>query len=257
MGQTVHHKLIVRLAALAAVTFSLILVLRQDGQVGFSMGQPMPTFQDQAPIIVAHNEPNSPLVISAERQLAKTDQAPELAFNVTNVTSKTITAFAIKLEVISDSKVASTVSLYNLEFSSRDLSPNRSLSEFATYDNLSKSQHRVTLSVDYVEFSGGNGWGLDSAKSAERVAGQRAATDAVATRVIRIIREGNTNDFVNTLESMASIDPPAQYSEEWKDGFRLATGAVVQRLKRAHQLGGLVRVNNELSRFATRLSGDH
>src|ERR687896_645613 len=98
MGQTVHHKLIVRLAALAAVTFALILVVKQDDQVGLSTAQSMPAFQPQAPIIVARNEPGSPLVISAERQLPKTEQAPEIAFNVTNVTNKTIIAFAIRVE---------------------------------------------------------------------------------------------------------------------------------------------------------------
>src|SRR5215208_2635230 len=96
MGETVNHKLIVRLAALAAVTLCLILVVRQDDQVGLGMAQSMPAFQPQAPIIVARNEPGSPLVISAERQLAKTEQAPEVAFNVTNVMKKTISAFAIK-----------------------------------------------------------------------------------------------------------------------------------------------------------------
>src|SRR5918997_4829216 len=101
MDQTVYHKLVVRLAALAAVTFSLILVLRQDGQVGLSMAQSMPSmpaFQAPAPVIVARNEPNSPLVISAGHLVAKTEQAPEVEFNITNVTNKTITAYAIRID---------------------------------------------------------------------------------------------------------------------------------------------------------------
>jgi hypothetical protein len=249
------HKLIVRLAALVAVTFSLVLVLKQDGEVGLSMAQPIPSLQAQAPIIVAHNEPNSPLVISADRQLPKTEQAPEVAFNVTNVTNKRIIAFAIKLEVMSDSKSASTVSLYNLELSSTDLPPNGSLDEGGTYDNLSNSQHRVTLSVDYVEFYDGKRWGSDSVKSAERVAGQRAATKILATRFAGIIRGANVNDLPNVLESMAAIDPPLQHSEEWNDGFRSASRSVTNRLKRANQAGGLRQVNRELDRLAAKLAG--
>ena len=257
MGQKIQHKLVVRLAALTALTFSLILVLRQGDQVSLGMAQTIASFQPQAPVIVAHNEPNNPLVISAERQLPNTEQTPEVAFSVTNVTNKTVKAFAIKLEAMSDNKITSSVSLYNLDLSANDLSPNRSLNEFGTYEPLSNSQHRVTLSVDYVEYSDGTRWGLDSAKSGERVAGQRTAIKILTMRLIRIVREGNANDFANALESSISIELPPQHSEEWNDGFRLGAGAVVQRLKRAHQLGGLGRVNTELSGLATRVSGDH
>ena len=256
MGQTVKHKLIVRLAALAAVTFSLILVLRQDDQVGLGMAQSMPAFQPQAPMILARNERGSPLVISAERQLARTEQAPEVAFNVTNVTNKTISAFAIKVEVMSDSKVVNTVALYNLELSANDLPPNRSLSRFDTYENLSNGQHRVTLSVDYVEFSDGKRWGPDSAKSAERVAGSRAAIKTFTTRLSGIIRGTNPNDVANVLDSMAKLAPPPQHSEEWNDGFHGAARSLTNRLKRANESGGLGQVNSELSRYVIRLSGD-
>ena len=255
MGQTIQHRLIVRLAALAAVTFCLVLVLRQDEQSWSGMAQPIPSFQAEAPIIVARNESNSPLVISAERLIAKTEQAPEVAFNVTNVTNKTIVAFAIRLDVASGSTVVSSVSLDNLELSATNLLPNRSLARFDTYENLSDAQHRVTLSVDYVEFSDGKTWGLDSTKSAERVAGQRAAIEALTTRLTGIIRGANANDMANVLESMASLAPPPQHSDEWNDGFQGAARSLTNRLKRANRAGGLGQVNSELSQFAKRLSG--
>lgn len=257
MDQTVRHKLIVRLAALAAVTFALILVVKHDNQVGLGLAQSKPAFQPEAPIIVSRNEPGSPLVISAERQLAKTEQDPEIAFNVTNVTNRTITAFAIKLEVASGSRVVNTVSLSNLELSATDLPPNRSLSKFDTYENVSNSQHRVTLSVDYVQFSDGQKWGSDSAKSAERVSGQRAAVETLTARLPGIIRATNANDLGNVLESVADIEPPSQHSDEWNDGFRKATRSVANRLKRANQAGGLGQVNTELSRYAVKRAGEH
>lgn len=257
MGQTVHHKLIVRLVALAAVTFSLILVVKQDDQVGLGLAQSMPAFQPQAPVIVARNEPGSPLVISAERQLPKTEQAPEIAFNVTNVTNKTVIAFAIRVEVASGSKVVSSVSLRNLELSATELLPNRSLNNFDSYENLSSEQHRVTLSVDYVQFSDGKRWGLDSVKSAETVAGQRAAAETVTTRLLKIFKEGNASDAANVLESIADIEPPQQHSSEWNTGFRMGTRSVANSLKRANQAGGLGQVNRELARLATKLAGGH
>lgn len=255
MGQAVHQKLIVRVVALAAVTFSLILVLRQGDQVGLGMAQSMPVFEPQAPIIVARNEPGTPLVISAERQLAKTEQTPEIAFNVTNVTKKTITAFAIKLEVVSGSRTVNTVALHNLELSATDLAPNRSLSNFDTYENLSSEQHRVSLAVDYVQFSDGQSWGPDSAKSAERIAGQRTAIETITTRLAGIISETNANDLANVLESIANTEPPPQHSDEWNHAFRAATRSLAERLKRANRAGGLSQVNAELARYATRRSG--
>jgi hypothetical protein len=255
MGQTVHHKLFVRLAALAAVTFSLILVVKQDDQAGLGMAQSMPVFQPKAPIIMARNEPGSPLVISAERQLPKTEQAPEITFNVTNVTNKTIIAFAIKMEVASGSKVVAELALRNLELSASDLPPNRSLNNVDSYENLSSEQHRVTLSVDYVQFSDGKRWGVDSLKSSEKVAGSRAGLEILITRLAETIGGTNANEIGNVLESMGNIEPPPQHSEEWNYGFRWATNSVVNRLKRANQTGGLSQVNTELSRFATRRAG--
>jgi hypothetical protein len=255
MGPMVTHKLIVRLAALAAVTFSLILAVRHDNQIGLGMAQSKPALQPEAPIIVSRNEPGSPLVISAERQLAKTEQAPEIAFNVTNVTIKTITAFAIKLEVASGSAIVNTVSLSNLELSATDLPPNRSLSKFDTYENVSNSEHRVTLSVDYVQFSNGQRWGSDSAKSAERIDGQRAAVETLTARLPGIIRATSVNDLGNVLESVADVEPPPQHSDEWNDGFRKATRSIANRLKRANQAGGLGQVNTELSRYPIKRPG--
>ena len=258
MGQIMHRKLFLRLAALAAVTFSLILVLRQDGQVGLGMAQQqMPSFQAPAPVIVARNEPNSPLVISAEHLLAKTEQAPEVEFNVTNVTNKTITAFAIRFDVASGAQVVSSVSMVDLELSATDLPPNGSRGFGDTYDNLSSSQHRVTLSVDYVQFSDGKKWGVDSVKSAERVAGQRAAIETVMTRLAGNIRAANANDIPNVLESLADLEPPPQHSDDWNNGFRGATRSLMYRLKRANQSGGLAGINSELSRFESRLSRGH
>ena len=256
MGQTVHYRLIVRLAALAAVTFALILVVKQDDQVGFGMAQSIPAFQPQAPIIVARNEPGNPLVISAERQLPKTEQAPEIAFNVTNVTNKTIIAFAIRVDAAAGELTpVSKILLQNLELSATDLPPNRSLSNFDTYENLSSEQHRITLSVDYVEFSDGKKWGLDSLKSSEKVSGSRAALGTLTTQLAEIVRGTNANELANALESLANIEPPPQHSEEWNNGFRWATRSVANRLKRANQAGGLSQVNTELSKFATRRAG--
>ena len=257
MGQRVHHKLAVRLTALAAVTFSLILVVKHDDQAGLGMAQSKPVSQPQAPVIVARNEPGSPLVISAERLVPKTEQAPEVAYNVTNVTNKTITAFAIRLDVASGANVTSSVSLVDLELSATDLPPNSSRSGGDTYDNLSNSQHRVTLSVDYVQFSDGKRWGVDSVKSAELIAGQRAAIETITNRLAEVIRAVNANDIANVLESVANLEPPPQHSDEWNNGFRGAARSLTNRLKRANQTGGLAQVNSELSRFARRLSGDH
>lgn len=256
MGQTVHHKLIVRLAALAAITFSLILVVRQDDQASLGFAQSKPVFQPQAPVIVARNEPGSPLVISAERQLPKTEQAPEFLFNVTNVTNKAIIAFAIRVEEAAGQRTpTSKILLQSLELSATDLPPNRSRSIADTYENVSSEQHRVTLSVDYVEFSDGEKWGVDSLKSSEKVAGSRAGLEILMTRLAETIGGTNANDLANVLESMGNIEPPPQHSEEWNYGFRWATSSVVNRLKRANQTGGLSQVNTELSRFATRRAG--
>ncbi|HEX7330989.1 MAG TPA: hypothetical protein VF290_05790 [Pyrinomonadaceae bacterium] len=249
-------KLIVRLVALVAVTFSLIVVVKQDDQVGLGMAQSMPVFQPQAPDIVARNEPGSPLVISAERQLPKTEQAPEIVFNVTNVTNKTIIAFAIRVEEAAGQRTpTSKILLQSLELSATDLPPNRSQSIADTYENVSSEQHRITLSVDYVEFSDGKKWGVDSLKSSEKVAGSRAGLKVLMTRLAETIGSTNANELANVLESMGNIEPPPQHSEEWNYGFQWATRSVVNRLKRANQTGGLSQVNTEMSRFAKRRAG--
>src|SRR5688572_3275936 len=248
-----QHKLVVRFAALAALSLTLVIVLREDNQGGLSKAQAPQQFQVQTPVIRADIQPDSPLAISAERQLDKTEQAPEVAYNVTNVTNKTITAFAVKLEVSADSKSVATVSLNNLEVVASNLPPNQSLNQFTTYDNFANAQHRVTLSVDFVQFSDGTTWGRDSAKSAERVAGQRAGIDAVTSRVSNVVRGGKPNELAGVLDSILTTEPATSgHSEAWNEGFRSARLSVANRFKRANSAGGLNKVNSELSRFATK-----
>jgi hypothetical protein len=247
-----------RLAALSILIFCLVIISRNDSKARLTATkQQEPTFtQTQPPIVTAENQAGTPLVVSGARLVSVDPQSAEIAFRLTNVCSKTIRAFAIKEDVGAGGEHKSTTSLVNLDLTNSELRPNDSTNEFSSYQPFSEKEHHITLSVDYVEFSDGTSWGLDSAKSAERTAGQRAALQILSKRLIKVLNAGNSADVITAIDAgVANIEPPTGRSEEWKEGFRLGCKSVVLRLKRAQGRGGWIQVDSELRQLAERSQG--
>jgi len=200
---------------------------------------------------------DAPLLISSPRILSWDGQNGEFAFELINMSSKPIRAYAIKQEIEAGGTQLSSVLFSNLDLTNHPpLQPNQSSTVFDTCQAMSEKEQRITLSVDYVEFSDGTKWGVDSAKSADRSAGQRAAASLISKRLLKILNEGNLNDVLNAIEAgTPSIEPPAGRSEEWKEGFRLGSNSIAAYLKDAKKRGDLKQAEQKLRQLAERFKG--
>lgn len=155
-------------------------------------------------------------------------------------------------KVLKELTHAGQVTFISLEASNKPpMLPNQMSTSFDSYQTSSVTAERVIFSVDYVEFSDGTKWGSDSAKSAERSEGIRAASYILSHRLLAILHKGNPSDVLDAIEKgAANIEPPTGRSDEW--GFRLACRSIVERVKRAQKKGQLVQ---ELRQFSERFTG--
>jgi hypothetical protein len=256
------HKLTIRLLALTILTFCLILVSRSGG--GSSLGPSAETSaapaQTQEPTITVEVQADAPLAITSVAsagRMAPDSQFVEFGFYVINVSPKPIRAYAIRQEIsASGTKLGGGVALYNPQLANSVLRPNQSTFIGDTSTVTSGKKNIITLAVDFVEFSDGTKWGADSVRSSERAAGQRAGAYIVSQRLLQVLNTGKAEDVMHAIEDgTANTEPPADRSQEWKEGFRGARVAVLNRLKRIKEDRGLRELERELRRLGETFKG--
>lgn len=238
----------------------LVIISRQnsDAQLAATTPQRAQLAETPPPILTLQPQMGTPLVMSAPRIVGGDEEYKEVAFDLINVSDKPIRAYAIKQDVeVEGIPRSRSVLFINLDLTNSPmLQINQLITEGDTFDLIPSKEAHVSLSIDYVEFSDGTSWGPDSAKSAERSAGQRAAMLVLSKRLRRFLSAGNPDEVMSAIETdAASIEPPAGRSDEWKGAFRLARNSIVSHLKRAQAKGGLSQVDRELRRFSKSLSG--
>jgi hypothetical protein len=250
------QRLLLRLAVLTVLTTCLGMLWRSNGN-GLTGARTQPAtvpILTQTPTVEIKTQPGTPLVISSPRILSMDAQKPEFTYELTNVYLKTIKAYAIKQDLQVGEKRQSEISIHNLDLDDSELLPNQSTTDFDTYPVLSAEPHRITLSVDYVDFSDGTHWGRDIAKSAERINGQRAGARALSKRLKEILDTSKSPaEVMKAIEAdTANCASPAFRSDDWKEHFQIGCDSIIARLKRAQKKGGLYQVDSELRQLAER-----
>jgi hypothetical protein len=259
MAKLYKYRLLVRLLTLGVLTLCLSILSRNGSDTPFvtaKESQPLP-IQTQAPTLTVKAQTDTPLLISSPRILSWDGRGGEFAFELINVSSKPIRAYAIRQRVEAGGTQSSNVSFSSLDLTSHpSLQPNQSLTTFDTCQAIPEKEQRITLFVDYVEFSDGTKWGEDSARSADRSAGQRVAAYLISKRLLKILDEGNSTDVMKAIEAgVVNIELPADRSDEWKEGFHSGSNSVTAYLKNAKKRGDLKQVELKLRQLAERFKG--
>jgi len=258
MAEIYKHRLLLRVLTLGVLTLCLSLLSRSGSNAPLaSVKEPQLQVQTQAPVIAVKPQVDTPLLIAAPRIISWDGQDGEFAYELINASGKPIRAYAIMQRVEAGSTQSSSISFSNLDLtSSPSLQPNQSLTDFDTCPAISEKERQISLSVDYVEFSDGTKWGKDTAKSAERSAGQRAAASLISKRLLKILNEGDSSNVMSAIEAGAAhIEPPAGHSDEWKEGFRNGSNSVVARLKSVQKRDGSRQFEQKLRQLAERFKG--
>jgi hypothetical protein len=210
--------------------------------------------QTESPRVTAPAQPDSPLVILSPRIISWDGQYLEVALDLINVSSKSIRAYAIKQGLEGEEGRRGVATFTSFELTNLPaLLPNQSTTTFDVYQTGAAKPENVMFFVDYVEFSDGTKWGLDSANFAERSAGQRACAYILSKRLLKILNVSDAADVMKAIEAgTANIEPPANRSDEWREGFRGGCKSVASQLRRAQNSGRLSQVESELRKFAKR-----
>jgi hypothetical protein len=250
------HNLSYRLFALGILTFCLILVSRTGGN--FSLVSSSDTSAasggTQEPIITVEPQADSPLAITSAAsagRMGPDSQFVEFGFYLVNVSAKPVRAYAIRQDILVDGiKQGGGVSLHNRQLSNSVLRPSQSIFIGGTSNVAADKKTIISLAVDFVEFSDGTKWGVDSTRSSERAAGQRLAAYMITQRLSQILSAGKAEDVLNAVDSgMANLEPPADLSLDLKAGFQSGRGSILDRLKRSKEKGGLKELERELRRL--------
>jgi hypothetical protein len=248
------QRLLWRFLALGVLTLCIHLRSSVNAPLASTKSAIPAPVQTQSPRVTAAVQLGAPLVISSPRIISWNGQDLEVGLDLINVSGKAIRAYAIK-QGIEGVPAQSGVFLFtSLDLTNHAaLEPGRSTTTFDVYQATSSNEDHVIFSVDYVEFSDGTRWGPDSANFAERSAGQRAAGYMLSKRLLKILNAGNVADVMRAIETgAASIEPLANRSDDWKEGFRQGYNSITSHLKRAQKNGSLSQVERELRKYAKR-----
>jgi hypothetical protein len=211
--------------------------------------------QALVPEVSVSAQANAPLRINVLSYNSSDPQNPEVVFEVTNVGDKPIGAYAFRQVTRKGTEKTSGSTLTFMDSVETFLQPGQYRTESISYQPLSQITGQVVLSIDFVEFVDGTSWGPNLAKSAELVAGRRAAMREEAASLLRVYERDGLQAVIKIIKAnTADITPPANDSPEWKAGFRHGVGSVSKRLKRILDKDGPPRVEIELRRLSDRLA---
>lgn len=208
--------------------------------------------QTETPHISVEQQQGAPILISSTYVDSSNPLKPKFGYVMTNVSDKTIRAYAIRHEInygIEQAKQSSAV-LSHLISESLLLQPNQSSSINEGGDfRYPQSVNEIKLSVDFVEFTDGITWGNDSFKSSERLAGQRAGGKAAIKKFREKLNSGGLDVLTNAITQSDIVLPDtSNVSHEWREGFQTGVGIVRNRLKEAKNKGSLAAVKQELEK---------
>ena len=256
MARLLKERLFWRFLALGVLTLCLGILSRNGLNPPLASARLVipPPQRTQQPIIRAETQLGAPLVISSSRIISWDGQNAEVAMDLVNVSNKPIRAYAIKEGLEGKETHSGQVVFINRDLTNKPpLQPNQLTTNFHVYQSSSGKEGQVTFLVDYVEFSDGTRWGVDSANFAEHSAGQRAGVEIVSKRLLKVLNSGTPADVITAIESdTTNIEPPSGRSNEWKEGFRLGWKSVTAHLKRSHAKGGFGHVDRELRQLSER-----
>jgi hypothetical protein len=227
-------------------TFYLISIAASNTRAPQKLIEPA----ESSPKVSIKEQTDAPMIIASSKNNSVNAYTLQLDTVVTNTSTQSIQAYAIRYETLSSHSKGGGLELCNAGSSSSVLQSGQSAS-ISVGDGLQYSDaiNNITLSVDFVEFADGTTWGPDTYKSAERLDGQRVGARTVAQRLLDILKIGGPAGVINALETGRSdFAPTSGHSAEWLEGFQTGANTIRERLKQSHSQTGISNLESELRR---------
>lgn len=165
-------------------------------------------------------------------------QDPEVELVISNSTDKPVSAYAIKYEIVLNGQLRSGgVELNNISAAQSLLQPNQTRTDFIGGVHYESPIDRIVVSIDFVEFTDGTTWGVDTYSSGEVLAGLRAGAQTATKYLRRLLTEQGSASFAERLERVADdVSIPVGHSSKWQEGFQRGVAFISERVK--HKIEG-------------------
>ncbi len=233
------------------VLFCLVCVLSEYSQAFAQASGSQNDISPAGPEVMAQPQLGSPLRISSTKTqwLAPDRQSFEIYIVVENVSDKSIRAYATYNADASKAQESKRCFLYNVPSNGKVLQPGQKDGK-SVWRHLSDttSQPNIELVVDFVEFTDGSVWGIDTCQSMQGLEGWRAGALASKRQLKRILLEKGPEGVLAELKNRSSVDWPQGRSAPWIEGFRGGVSSIRERVGRAFEQGGLPEINTDLQR---------
>lgn len=196
--------------------------------------------------VEVQSQVGSPLSIGQIRPFASDPKQPTFGYEVSNLSDKPISAYAIRHDVALGKTQTSGVMLISFWSISSLLYPQAKNVEDFGGTTYGVAVNKITLSVDYVEFADGSTWGPDTFKASQRLAGKRAGGRLSLKNLRDKFKARGVASVLEGIEQELNLAPPPDKSDIWKEGFKEGTNLVRLRIQHAKSKGGLSAVEAEL-----------
>lgn len=240
-----------RLLLAAALCVLAVTAAHTQAQEQGTKSQASGNAERAKPAVSAQEVPYAPLQVSGETKWATADQQMlEVYFTVTNVGSRPVRAYTVRVVYGVETQEGGGCYLNNIEKRGKILQQNQSAGR-STWRPAQPSdpQPAVELSLDFVEFTDGGTWGGDTCQSAERLVGLRAGARAAKSHFKKKLDEKGVDALVTKLyDDDPALAPPEGHSDAWKAGFRGAINTYRERIRQGNVEGGLPEVEETLQR---------
>ena len=238
---------------LGAVLLNMVLLFTLVSLQTFSSAVPAA----QTPTVSVAEQRDVPLLIIFEGYDFSVPSSPQVIYNVQNNSDKPVRAYSILEETVAGAFRGTGVKIVNLDKGRKFLQPAQTRRETCDISSQAEPVTALALSVDFVEFSDGTTWGVDTRRSGEYVAGQREGKKAV----VRKLRETRDAEGVGAVVELLKkkegelVELPAGRSQEWEYGFRVGRNAALYQLTNAHAKGGTQALSSELEKALEYVEG--
>lgn len=250
MTKIERQKLLLKLLTLIILIICLITLQTKYSSVEVKATETnSKTLPKQQVILIVQTQTDSPLLISDLRNVSDNPLEPDIAFNIKNVNSSPITAFAIRYIALFDGAKSDGVTLNNILSKPRILQPAQFAESLLDSTGYSKPVLEINVAVDFVEFSDGKIWGDDKFKSGERLAGMRAGAKDETALLLSKLQEKGTMSVLDSLKlnNDESITvPEVGRSPNWIKGYHEGRNSRRDQILRAYVQGGLNSIEQAL-----------
>ncbi|MEN3334767.1 MAG: hypothetical protein V7641_4132 [Blastocatellia bacterium] len=183
--------------------------------------------------------PDAPLALQiAQPENRGVDpQDPEVELVISNTTDKPVNAYAIRYDIVSNGQLRpGGVELNNISAVQFLLQPKQMRTADIGGVHYSMPIEQIIVSIDFVEYTDGTTWGVDTYSSGEVLAGLRAGAQTATRYLHRLLTEQGAASFAGGLERAAGdVSIPVGHSSKWQEGFQRGVAFITERAK--HEIG--------------------